>query len=36
MYYAWRKHGVLPSVIYNLQEGELATIAAFMMMEGAN
>jgi hypothetical protein len=33
MYYAWKKHGILPSVIYSLPVGELGVIAAFMMKE---
>lgn len=33
MYYAWSKHGIEPSRIYNMSEGELKVIRAFYIME---
>lgn len=33
MYYAWVKHGIEPSKIYSMSDGELKVIRAFYIME---
>ena len=33
MYYAWSKHGVKPSEIYKMNEGELLLLISFYILE---
>lgn len=33
MYYAWSKHGIKPSEIYNMSHGEKSLIRAFYIIE---
>lgn len=33
LYYGWVKHGIAPSLIYNMSKGEQALIRAFYVIE---
>lgn len=36
MYYAWEKHGILPSVSYQMTRGEMLVLLAFYEIEQEN